>query len=196
MNNVVDWLPYADEPVTSSNELRLKIEQLVQQELLNFDLNVLHPGVESLIGRTVPSRAATLYTRERKRSTDEPENVADSEKRSCSGIEKARYDLSNCKTPSQRAIAVSFLEHQESVLQELLPRSLARQWVTNNEYLGRLCGSIKQVTEVQTGQIDDLETLRRNMQSNARRELAYLEQQWKNKLVENVERALGKSGSE
>ncbi|SCV04426.1 LANO_0G10132g1_1 [Lachancea nothofagi CBS 11611] len=186
MNGIVDWLPYIDKPVA---ELRGQIELLVEQELQNCDLNVVHPEVENLLGGEVPSRIASLFPRGVKRSQPNTEDVAMIKKK-CSGIDKSRYELSNCKSHARRAILHSYMGHQEAVLTNLLPRTLAQQWATNNEYMKGVCDSVNNVLELQEGQIRDLEEHRKHIQIEAKRELAYLEDQWRDKLLQNVEGAI------
>ncbi|SCU89840.1 LAME_0E05798g1_1 [Lachancea meyersii CBS 8951] len=190
MNGIVDWLPYVDSPVGDS---RLQVENLVERELLNVDMKVLHPGVESLLGSETTSRFAQQSSpNESKR--DSETNDQTPVKKPCLGVDKSRYVVERCTTRDQQATLESYLGHHESVLSQLMGRTLARQWVTNNEYMNGVCDALREISDSQERNIQDLEKHRELIQSEAQRDLAYMEDRWKETLLRNVERALDSAG--
>ncbi|CEP61538.1 Snt309p LALA0_S03e05094g [Lachancea lanzarotensis] len=187
MDGIVDWLPYVDSAPPS---LRQHIETLVEKELLDADLKVMHPGVESLLGTVPVSKYATQATSHATKREQDAQDQKRSAKKPCLGIDKTRFDVQGCNTADQRAVLESYWSHEESVLTEILQRTLGRQWVTNNEYMEGVRDALKEISDSQDRNLQDLENHRKMIQSEAQRDLAYMDERWKEALLRNVESAL------
>ncbi|SCU97166.1 LAFA_0G10132g1_1 [Lachancea sp. 'fantastica'] len=188
MEGIVDWLPYVDNAAPSALQ---QVEQLVERELLDANLNVVHPGVETLLGSLPVSRfAEPANSTGTKRGLELEQSRIETAKKPCLGIDKTRFDVQHCNTADKRAVLESYLSHEESVLSEILQRTLARQWVANNEYMEGVQDALKEILESQDRNLQDLESHRKLIQSEAQRDLAYMDERWKEALLRNVERAL------
>ena len=179
MEEIVDWLPYID---TIPQESRLEIENLVEEEYKKLDIETIHPDVESLIGGEITKRFGHEKPIERNDKRAAEDESASQAKR-LKGVDKERYDLEKCETNEQCAILEAYLGHQECVLRELLPRTLAPQWAMNNEYMSSVRAQLEDIIEVQKTQLRDLDAHRESLQRQEERELKYLEQQWRDTLL-------------
>lgn len=189
MNGIVDWLPHVDGIETS---YRAKAEELVDLELQSLNQQGLHPDIAHLIGQPVTARRGHDFDATKSlRGSKRPAEAAKPEKTSrrkmiTDSLEEPEHNYSE----QEGAIVESYLGHQLGVLERLLPQTLAAQWATNNEYMSSAQAALTEVIEAQETQLRDLDAHRETLQEQEGGELNYLEQQWRDALVQNVEQAI------
>ncbi|CUS22029.1 LAQU0S04e06546g1_1 [Lachancea quebecensis] len=189
MSGIIDWLPRVDGVEIN---YRIKAEELVELELQSLDQQDLHPDVAHLIGQPIPARRShELGAKKSPRSSKRP---AEGDVPGKISRRKVLTDFTKESghhySEQEGAIVESYLGHQLSVLERLLPRTLAAQWATNNEYMSSAQAVLAEVIEAQEAQLRDLDAHRESLQEQEGGELAYLEQQWRDVLVQNVERVI------
>lgn len=198
---VIDSLPFID---GVDDHYKAQIEREIERELLTFTLDRLHKDIDSLIGDTQPLRfdqsLYELYCEKAAKysnisiTTEQPpslkrslEDVVEQRKRVCPGIDIARYDEHLAESVEHLSTIAGYLRHQELVLERLLPKTVEKQWMINNDYMQHAQEALKNVVVAEKAKLKDLDQYRKSLQQQEQLSFAYLEQQWEDALVRNLE---------
>ncbi|SCU96672.1 LAMI_0F07338g1_1 [Lachancea mirantina] len=205
---ILDWLPELDDVDES---LKQRLIGYVEAELGGVDTSVIHPMAERIVQVREPKSAKVFGEKllhalsfekngaeeigwshaDGKSLKHRGDELVAARKRLCPGIRNERYVVSDELNLEDLKAAAAYARHQELALERLVARTMDAQWGVNNTYIENACEVIKGITATQNGQISDLNAYRRTLQEQEKLKLAYLDQQWKETLVRNVEKRLG-----
>ncbi|CCK68403.1 Snt309p KNAG_0A07500 [Huiozyma naganishii CBS 8797] len=134
------------EPHRSAGYYEQRVEVLVREQM-----------AEQLKDRGPPEsqlhdEVAALVSRRRLREVpaQRTQNVLEGSER----VDLQKYNVSETTSLDSLKSADSYLAHQQVVLEGLLPRTLANQWATNNDYMVQVIGNVRAMNAEQEGNIN------------------------------------------